>query len=132
MHLHKGANYTMKIALDRLFLVGPSRLLSRLESHIQFVALVRAGRSHVRMLEHSGEIEAVFGSSPIENCLGNQQMKQGIVRGRYRAPQAGLLRALGLAFDKVLSLFEQALGQSHALFPVGVLHLGLVRIRCES
>ena len=53
-------------------------------------------------------------------------MKQGVVSGGYRAAQAGLLRALGLALDEVLSLFEQAFGQSHALFPCGIMQLGLL------
>jgi len=53
-------------------------------------------------------------------------VKQRVVSGRYRAAQAGLLGAFVLTFDKVLSLLQQAFGQSHALFPCGILQLGLL------
>ncbi len=73
--------------------------------------------SHVRMFEHSGKLNAVLGSSPVENRLEDQQMKQGVVSGGYRAAQAGLLGAFGLAPDQVPTLLKQAFGQSHALSP---------------
>jgi hypothetical protein len=53
-------------------------------------------------------------------------MKQGIVGGRYGAAQTGLLGALRFPLNQVLSLLEQAFGQTHPLFPRGIVQLGLL------
>ena len=69
VHLDESVSHTMEIALDCFVLTGPARFLFLFEFLVQFIAFVGANRSHVRMLEHSGELNAVFGSSPVENCL---------------------------------------------------------------
>ena len=65
------------------------------------------------MLKHSGQSKSLLRAFPVLDCLGDQEMKQGIVCTRYGTPETSLSGSLGFAPQEVLRLFQQIIWICH-------------------
>ncbi len=87
---------------------------------------------HTVVFECAGETRALRTYLPIRNSFRRQEVKEGVVGGRNRSPEAGLPRPFRFALGEVLRLLKQIVRKCHLLAPCSLPEHGLLGFASKS
>ncbi|MGO9263143.1 MAG: hypothetical protein ACLQU1_43720 [Bryobacteraceae bacterium] len=83
------------------------------------------------MIEGSGKGASLPRNTPIADGLIDQEMKEGIICGGHRAPQAGLFWIRWLPVRQMVGLLQEIVSKRHSLGPRRISALGLLGFASE-